>query len=112
MILASSAQAASLNDAFGDGTLGVAARNNYNTKIDIYDRIGIVIQSLLGLLGVIFILLIIYAGIIWMLAEGEEAKVEKAQRILKNAIIGLVVVVSAYAISYFVISAFQGQIQQ
>lgn len=59
---------------------------------------GTIIATVFGLLGVIFIVLIIYAGILWMTAGGEEAKVEKAQTILKNAIIGLIITVSVYAI--------------
>jgi hypothetical protein len=59
---------------------------------------GTVVNSVLGLLGVIFVILIIYAGIIWMTAEGDEAKVEKAQKILKNAIIGLIITISVFAI--------------
>jgi hypothetical protein len=73
----------------------------YNTATDetSLSRIaGVAVSTVLGLLGIIFIILIIYAGIMWMTAEGEEAKVEKAQKILKNAIIGLIITVSAYAI--------------
>jgi hypothetical protein len=66
---------------------------------------GTVVAAVLGLLGVIFVSLIIYAGIIWMTAGGEEAKVEKAQKILRNAIIGLIITVSVYAI-YQVVNLF------
>lgn len=59
---------------------------------------GTIVATVLGLLGIIFVVLIIYAGILWMTAGGDEGKVEKAQTILKNAIIGLIVTVSAYAI--------------
>jgi len=59
---------------------------------------GTIVASVLGLLGIIFVILIIYAGITWMTAQGEEAKVEKAQKILKSAIIGLIITISAYAI--------------
>ena len=56
----------------------------------------------LSLLGVIFIILIIYAGYNWMTAAGNEEKVTKAQDTIKRAIIGLIIIVSAYAITYFV----------
>jgi hypothetical protein len=59
---------------------------------------GMIVQTVLGFLGIIFIVLIIYAGIQWMTAEGDEAKVEKAQTTMRNAIIGLIVTVGAYAI--------------
>jgi cytochrome bd-type quinol oxidase subunit 2 len=97
-------QASGLGDAFGNN-LKDAAGKNFNTETSLDQIIGTVIQSFLSLLGVIFLILIIYAGITWMTAGGDEPKVEKAQKILKNAIIGLIIIVSAYAISYFVINA-------
>jgi cytochrome bd-type quinol oxidase subunit 2 len=107
-ICVSATQAASLNDAFSSNTLAPAAQG-YNTKADVYSIIGTTIQALLSLLGVIFILLIVYGGVTWMTAEGEETKVEKAQKIIRNAVIGLIIVIASYAISYFVISIFHQQ---
>jgi hypothetical protein len=64
---------------------------------------GRVVNSVLGLLGMIFIILIIYGGYLWMTAQGNDSQVDKAKNILKNSIIGLMIVVSAYAIYNFVI---------
>lgn len=107
-----SAGATNLNNAFKvddgsnkDVTDTAASVAGYNTALTLNQMIATIIQTVLGLLGVIFLLYIIYGGVIWMTAEGEEAKVEKAQKILKNATIGLIITVSAYAISYFVINA-------
>lgn len=66
--------------------------------------IGAVVSTGLALLGVLFFLLILYGGLIWMTALGDAAKVDKAKMILEAAIVGLVIVVSAYAISNFVFS--------
>lgn len=65
--------------------------------------IGSLIAVLLGFLGVIFLVLIIYAGLLWMTAAGNEDNVKKAKSILLNSVIGLVILLSAYAISSFVI---------
>lgn len=65
--------------------------------------IGLLIQALLSILGVIFLLLIIYAGFMWMTAAGESKKVDKSKDILITAVVGLVILLSAYAISNFVI---------
>ena len=65
--------------------------------------IGSLIAVLLGFLGVIFLILIIYAGLLWMTAAGNEDNVKKAKSILLNSVIGLVILLSAYAISSFVI---------
>ena len=53
-------------------------------------------------MGVIFIILIILAGYNWMTAGGEEEKVNKAKQMIYRAIIGLIIIMSAYAITYFV----------
>jgi len=66
---------------------------------------GTVVAAILSLLGIIFVVLIIFAGITWMTAGGDEAKIEKAQAIMRNAIIGLIVTVGVYAI-YQVINLF------
>jgi amino acid transporter len=79
---------------------------------DLAGIVGIGIQAFLGLLGVIFLVLMLYAGYNWMIARGEEEKVTKAKDTLMRAIIGLLIVVGAYAISYFVINSliFSGKI--
>jgi hypothetical protein len=61
-----------------------------------------IIQVLLSLLGVIFLVLIIIAGFKWMTAAGNEEQIKKAQASMKSAIIGLVLILAAYAITYFV----------
>jgi len=72
--------------------------------VQIETIIGGVINAFLGILGVIFLVLIVYAGYIWMIARGDEAKVEKSKNTIINSTIGLVIVLAAYAISYFVLS--------
>lgn len=70
---------------------------------DLTDTIGLLIGVLLGFLGVVFLILIIYAGLLWMTAAGNPDSVKKAKDILLNSIIGLIILLSAYAISSFVI---------
>ncbi|MFZ4648542.1 MAG: hypothetical protein ACOYMB_02780 [Patescibacteria group bacterium] len=65
--------------------------------------IGNTIQLVLSFLGIFFILLVIYGGITWMMAAGEQDKVKSAKSILLNATIGLIIVVLAYAITAFVL---------
>jgi Type IV secretion system pilin len=67
--------------------------------------IGVVVYALLSLIGIVFLGLTIYGGMIWITAEGKEERIEKAKKIIVNGFIGLVVVFAAYAISYFAISA-------
>lgn len=72
---------------------------------DLTATIGMLISALLSVLGVIFLLLIIWAGFTWMTAAGDEKKVTKAKDILVMAVVGLIILLSAYAISTFVINA-------
>lgn len=64
--------------------------------------VGTGIRVGLSLLGVIFIILILLAGFNWMTAAGDEEKISKAGRTIRAAIIGLLVIVAAYAIWVFV----------
>lgn len=65
--------------------------------------VGKIIQGLLSLLGIVFMGYIIYAGSIWITARGEEERITKAKAIIRNSIIGLIIVFSAYAITAFVL---------
>ncbi len=66
--------------------------------------IGRIINVFLSILGVVFLILLVYAGAIWMTAGGDGKKVDKAKGILINAVVGLLITMSAYAISVFVIN--------
>lgn len=70
--------------------------------------IGNIVRIILGLLGLVLVLLIMYAGFIWMTASGDPAKVNKAKKIIYNAIIGLIIIVASFAIVSFVMSIFGG----
>jgi len=61
-----------------------------------------IINTVLALLGVIAVSLIVYAGFIWMTSGGDDGKVATAKKIIINAVIGLVVILSAFAIVKFV----------
>jgi len=103
---------AGLNDAFNQAE-NAANMAGYTTgnSTQFTDIIGNVIFFILSLLGTIFLLLIIYSGFIWMTAGGNEQKVTKASEMIKQSIIGLLIVIGAYGISYFLISIFNGQLK-
>jgi len=66
--------------------------------------IGGIVGVFLSFLGVIFFVLMIYGGFMWMTARGNETQVESARKTIGNAIIGLIVVLSAYVITSLVTS--------
>jgi len=65
--------------------------------------VSIVIQAFLGLLGVLFLTYLLYAGYHWMTAQGDEKKVDKAKDTITRAVIGIIITIGAYAISYYVL---------
>jgi len=69
------------------------------------------IKYLLGFVGLACVSFVIYAGIIWMTARGNEDKVAEAKGIIFNAMIGLIVVMFSYSIVYFVQVVFPGGAQ-
>jgi len=71
-------------------------------EANIVTLLGGVIQAVLGLIGLIFVVLIIYAGVQWMTAMGVEEKIAKAKKILTNSVIGLIIVMLAYSLAYFI----------
>jgi hypothetical protein len=64
---------------------------------------GALIQTILIYVGTVFLILMLYAGVNWMLANGNPDRIAKSQSILKHSIIGLIVVVFAYSIALFVV---------
>lgn len=73
--------------------------------VDLQTIVGNVIKAILGLLGVLFLGLVVYGGVIWMTARGNDKRVEEAKNIMINGVIGLVIILSAYAVTTYVISA-------
>ncbi len=64
--------------------------------------IGLIVQTILGILGVVFLVLIVYAGFMWMTAQGDETKTKKAVGLIRDAIIGLGITIAANIITYWV----------
>ena len=67
--------------------------------------IGRIVNVVLGFLGVVFLVLLLYAGFTWMTAQGDDKKVATARNIITQAIIGLIVIVAGFAISNFVLGS-------
>ena len=96
-----------LDESFNQ--LGAAAGEaNLSATADPRYIVANIIRVVLGLLGTIFVVLAFYAGFLWMTAGGEEDKISKAKKLLYDGVIGLAVILSAYAVSYFVFQSLVG----
>ncbi len=94
------AAAATLGIEFGAGT-GLGGG-------DIRVIIARIIQAALGLMGIVVVVLIIYGGFLWMTAGGDEEKIGKAKKTIINAVIGLAIILSSYAITQFIVTRLIG----
>lgn len=82
----------------------VAGAANVEQGQDLTVTIGNIINVVLGFLGILLLAYILFAGFLWMTAGGDDDKVATAKTMIKNAIIGLIIIVVAFAISNFVIT--------
>ena len=69
---------------------------------------GVIVNAALSLIGIIFFVLMLYAGIMWMKAMGNTEDVTKSKEIMTAAVIGLVIISAAYAVSNFVFTKLKG----
>ncbi len=84
---------------------GVGAKAGYDPATNegtVLSIVGTVISVALSLLGIIFIILIIYAGFRWMTAGGDEEQIKKSGATIRSAILGLLIVIGAFAIWLFI----------
>jgi len=72
---------------------------------DLKSTIGNLINVFLGFLGIIAVLIVLMGGFKWMTAGGNDDKVSEAKRLLVAGVIGLAIILSAYAITSFVLSS-------
>lgn len=89
--------------AYGLGT--TAQQAGIRTDKGIAELAGDIVNSGLSLLGIVFFGIILYGGVLWMIARGDSTTVTKAKDTITHAIIGLAVVAGAYAITEFTLNA-------
>jgi hypothetical protein len=94
----------------GAGQLkALGGKAGYDTSItqeeDVVAVIGKIIYAILGIIGIVFLIFIVYGGWLWMTARGNEEQVGKAKKIIINATIGIVIIITSYALTWFIMSA-------
>jgi hypothetical protein len=103
------AQTESVGPSINILTNSVATKGGYDTQgttsSTLYITVGNIVKAILGMTGTIFLILTVYAGILWMTAAGKDEQVEKATKIFQTSIIGLIVIVGAYSITHYVLKA-------
>lgn len=85
--------------------LNEAAGDTYDTALNLPDLVGNLIKVILSATGILFIAIIVYAGVLYNISLGVEEKVKTAKKMIVYSVIGLVIVVAAYALADFVVDA-------
>lgn len=88
------------------GAYSSQVTSSNDARTTVINKVGGVVGIILSFVGIIFLVLTIYAGIMWMTAQGDSGQVTKAKDLLINALIGLIIITAAYSITTFVGNAF------
>ncbi|MDO8425855.1 MAG: pilin [bacterium] len=81
-----------------EGTIALGTR-------DVRATVASIINVAMGLLGIVAVVIILAGGFMWMTAAGAEEKVTKAKKLIFSGIIGLAIILSAFAIAKFVVNS-------
>ncbi len=99
----------SFSSVFADGTEGCppGSNNCLSNPLgadSVNELVGRVINSVMGIVGSLALLMFVYGGLIWMTSSGSQEKVKKGKDILVWSAVGLIVIFSAYALTKFIIN--------
>lgn len=75
---------------------------------DVVSTVGKLIGVVLSILGLIFLILIIYAGITWITKASESKEVQKARKIITDGVVGMLICLAAYALTQYIIGKLTG----
>ena len=83
-------------------------KKDIGKKIDPATFIGKILAVALTILSTVFFILMIYAGILWMTAKGDETQAKKARDTIIAAVIGVILVLASYSIVKFIFKESMG----
>jgi lysylphosphatidylglycerol synthetase-like protein (DUF2156 family) len=101
------------NDKTGSGgAFGGTFEKSGKLEDTLPQAIGNIISIFLSLIGVILLVIMVYAGFLWLTAGGNEEQVKKAKMYIRNAVIGLTIALAAFVITSFVIQQVQQAVSE
>lgn len=80
-------------------------KNENNADITVSQYIGKIVTAVLSFVGVIFFVLVLWGGFLWMTAHGKSDQVDQATTIIIQATVGIAVIMCAYVITLLVVQA-------
>lgn len=100
----------------GDGSGRGGSSSNYGLdqvpndlpKEDITEVVVRIVRYVIGLVGIILLVMLIYGGVMYMTSAGNEEQAKKAKQVLTYAIIGIVIIAMSFLITQFIVNALTG----
>lgn len=86
--------------------LGATATEGFfyaSERTDIYRSLVLLIRYLISFVGVVFVIVILYGGFVWMTAGGNEENIGKAKKLLRNGAIGVVIIFLSFSFWVFIV---------
>ncbi|PJE75930.1 hypothetical protein COV04_02120 [Candidatus Uhrbacteria bacterium CG10_big_fil_rev_8_21_14_0_10_48_11] len=74
--------------------------------------VGSLVSLTLGFVGIVFAILTIYGGYLWMTARGNKEQVTDAQDYIRNSVIGIIIVLATFSLTQFVVTQLIGVVTQ
>ncbi len=93
--------------SLGTGSGGTRLQNPLPGIDSIAGLVGRIIKGILGVVGSVALLMFVYGGIKWILSAGDAKEVAGAQNILRNAVIGMLLIFFSYTISSVILGLFE-----
>ena len=90
------------------GLIDTAESAELTVQKSIPQLVGYFINVIIGVLSVVLLVIVVYGGILYMTAGGNDKQTEKARAWLINGSIGLIICVLAFALSTFIVSQVEG----
>lgn len=81
-------------------------------RTNVFRSIALLIRYAGSFVGLVFVIIILYAGFQWMTAGGNEEKVSKAKKLLTNGVIGVGIVLLSLSIWVFIAENFIANIAE
>jgi hypothetical protein len=103
MPVMASAQLTAENTGLSGAAAGTGLATSCTGSECLLSIIGNVINLVLGFLGVVLLVMLLYAGFLWMSSGGDTKGVQAAKTMITNAVAGVIIVAVSYAITAFVL---------
>ncbi|NQV00464.1 MAG: hypothetical protein HQ538_07025 [Parcubacteria group bacterium] len=89
----------------GSGGYGLELVPSELPRDDIAEIIIRIVRYVVGLVGIILFVMLVYGGVMYMTSAGNEEQIGKAKKVLTYAIIGIIIVAFSFLITEFIVSA-------